>query len=46
MLNKIKELTGIYSLGFERESMMGFMLTAGFIVVVGGGIGAFILFVL
>ncbi len=38
MLNKIKELTGIYSLGFERESMMGFALTAGFIIVVGGGL--------
>jgi hypothetical protein len=38
MFSRIKELTGIYSLGFERESMMGFALTAGFIIVVGGGI--------
>jgi hypothetical protein len=42
MLNKLKELTGIYSLGFERESMMGFALTTGFIIVVGGGIALFI----
>jgi hypothetical protein len=42
MLNKLKELTGIYSLGFERESMMGFALTAGFIIVIGGGIALFI----
>jgi len=46
MLNKLKEMTGIYNLGFERESMMGFMLTAGFIIVVGGGIAALVLFVL
>ncbi len=46
MLNKIKELTGIYSLGFERESMMGFALTAGFIIVVGGAIAAIVRFFL
>ena len=46
MLNKIKELTGIYSLGFERESMMGFALAAGFIIVVGGIGAAFIIFFL
>ncbi len=46
MLNKIKELTGIYSLGFERESMMGFALTAGVIIVVGGGLALIIRFFL
>ncbi|MBA2276218.1 MAG: hypothetical protein H0W06_00520 [Chloroflexia bacterium] len=46
MLNKIKELTGVYSLGFEFESFMGLALTTGFIIVVGGGIAAFIHFFL
>ena len=36
MINRIKELTGIYGLGFERESMMGVALPIGFVVVVGG----------
>ena len=36
MINRIKELTGIYGLGFERESVMGIALPVGFVVVVGG----------
>jgi hypothetical protein len=38
MINRIKELTGVYSLGFERESFLGVSIPLG-IVVVFGAIG-------
>ena len=36
LINRIKELSGVYGLGFERESMMGIGLPIGFVLVVGG----------
>ncbi|MDQ3044539.1 MAG: hypothetical protein M3R06_05230 [Chloroflexota bacterium] len=36
MINRVKALTGVYSFGFERESMLGIALPVGFVVVVGG----------
>ncbi|CAA9531393.1 MAG: hypothetical protein AVDCRST_MAG73-986 [uncultured Thermomicrobiales bacterium] len=36
IINRVKELTGIYGLGFERESVMGIGLPIGLVVVVGG----------
>ncbi len=36
MVNRIKELTGIYSFGFDPESVKGIMLPIAFVVVVGG----------
>ena len=36
LINRVRELTGIYGLGFERESFLGLMLPIAFVVVVGG----------
>ena len=36
LINRVKQLTGVYGLGFERESMMGIGLPVGFVIVVGG----------
>ena len=41
LINLVKELTGIYGLGFERESVLGIASTVGFVIVV-GGLGALI----
>ena len=35
LINRIKELSGIYGLGFERESFLGVAIPLGFVVVVG-----------
>ena len=35
LINRIKELSGIYRLGFERESILGIAIPVGVIVVVG-----------
>lgn len=43
MLDRIKELTGIYSLGFDKASFVGIMLPLLFVIIVGGGLSAFIL---
>jgi hypothetical protein len=42
-VDRFKEASGIYGLGFERESFLGFMLPFAFVVIV-GGIGALIIF--
>jgi hypothetical protein len=42
LFDQLKELTGIYRLGFERESFMGLVLPIIFVIVV-GGIGAWII---
>lgn len=39
MLERIKEMTGIYSLGFDRASFIGIMLPIVFVAVVGGALG-------
>ena len=33
LINRLRALTGIYSLGFERESMMGVTLPVAFVVI-------------
>lgn len=43
MLDRIKELTGIYSLGFDKASLMGIMLPLAFVIIVGGGLSALVL---
>ena len=45
MFNRVRELTGIYGLGFERESMLGVILPVAFVVLV-GGLGALLIVVL
>lgn len=42
MLERIKEMTGIYSLGFDKASFIGIMLPILFVVVVGGGLGVLV----
>ncbi|HEY8445663.1 MAG TPA: hypothetical protein VIL01_01000 [Thermomicrobiales bacterium] len=42
MLDRIKDATGIYGLGFERESFLGFILP-WIIVIVVGGIGGLLI---
>ena len=39
IINRVRALTGIYGLGFERESVLGVLLPVGFVVGV-GGVGA------
>lgn len=46
LINRVKELTGVYSLGFERESMMGITLPVIFVLVIGGLAWGFIHFFL
>ena len=42
MLERLKEVTGIYRLGFERESFFGLILPILFVIIVGGILGAII----
>ena len=39
VIDSIRRMTGIYDLGFKRESALGILLPFAFVVVV-GGIGA------
>ena len=41
MFNRIRELTGIYGLGFNPASLLGVLLPVAFVVLV-GGLGALI----
>lgn len=41
VLNRLRERTGIYGLGFNRESFMGVTLPFLFVLIV-GGIGVFL----
>jgi hypothetical protein len=43
VLDRIREMTGIYGLGFRRESILGLVLPIAFVIVVGGAIAALIL---
>ena len=43
LIDRIQRMTGIYSLGFDMASVMGLALPIGFVVVVGGGLAAFVL---
>ena len=42
-MDRIREMTGIYGLGFRRESILGLIVPIGFVVVVGGAIALLIL---
>ena len=35
-IDRVKELSGIYGLGFERESFLGFALPFAIVLVIGG----------
>jgi hypothetical protein len=35
-VDRVKEVSGIYGLGFEKESFMGFALPFLFVAVIGG----------
>jgi hypothetical protein len=37
-LDRLRERTGIYSLGFDPASFLGIAVTVGFVVVVGGAL--------
>jgi hypothetical protein len=43
-IDRVKEITGIYSLGFERESFLGFMLPWIIVIGVSVVLGAIIAF--
>lgn len=45
LINRIWTMTGIYRLGFERDSVLGLLLPILFVVVV-GGLGALLIFLL
>ena len=42
MLDRIKDMTGLYKLGFNRYSFLGIMLPLLFVIVVGGGLAALV----
>lgn len=44
MLNRIRELTGIYGTGFDRESVLGVLLPIAIVVLI-GGLGAILILV-
>ena len=35
-IDRVKDVSGIYGLGFERESFFGFMLPFAIVLVIGG----------
>ena len=41
MLNRLRELTGIYGLGFNRESFLGLILPFAIVFII-GGLGVFL----
>jgi len=41
-LDQVKEVTGVYGLGFERESVIGFALPFAIVVGIGGILGVII----
>ena len=43
LIQHFQKVTGIYSLGFDMASFMGIALPVGFVVLVGGGLAAFII---
>ena len=44
VLDRIREMTGIYGLGFRRESILGLLVPIAFVILVGGAIAGLILF--
>ena len=45
LINRVRELSGIYGLWFRRESVLGLLLPVVFVVVV-GGLGALLVYLL
>ena len=45
LIDRLKEITGIYGLGFDPASVLGIVLPLGFVMVV-GGIGALLIWLL
>jgi hypothetical protein len=43
-IDKWREASGIYKLGFERESFIGFILPFVIVAVIGGALGLLIYF--
>lgn len=43
LIEHLQRITGIYSLGFDMASFMGIALPVGFVVLVGGGLAAYII---
>jgi len=43
LIERIKEMTGIYQLGFAWESFLGIALPIAFVVIVGGALSAYLL---
>lgn len=41
-MDRIREWTGIYGLGFRKESVLGLVLPIAFVVLVGGAIALII----
>jgi hypothetical protein len=42
VMDRIREWTGIYGLGFRKESVLGLVLPIAFVVLVGGAIALII----
>lgn len=42
LLNLVKTRTGIYGLGFNRDSVTGLLLPILFVLIVGGGLSVFV----
>ena len=45
LIDRVRELTGIYGIGFDRASVLGVLLPVGFVVGIGGG-GALLVWLL
>ena len=43
LIERIKEMTGIYQLGFAWESLLGIALPVAVVVIVGGALSAYLL---
>ena len=44
LLDRVKDMTGIYSTGFDPASIAGFLLPGLFVIIVGGSLAAWIIF--
>lgn len=42
LLNLVKTWTGIYGLGFNRDSVVGLLLPILFVLIVGGGLSTLV----
>lgn len=43
ILDRVREITGVYASGINPASAAGFMLPGLFVIVVGGGLAAWII---